>query len=293
MKKHGIKRDVSSIPPGEEEKLRGKPSNESFLFFLLLRLPSLNFFLTPHLHHPAFLPRSGIVDIQFRTEIPEGDAIKLWTIFGYNGLGDSEVTDDVFPHELGDILVFDASVCFGFHPFTEVICGDEQEFSFGRVRLVRVLLCPYPTARRARDLKLVSASPTAYVGPVKDRLYKCPPIKVKRAACTRILCAFLGSSGRVPVWRYPIMSFVHLGRLFGFASMTRSLKTDRVRARSNPDRMALYSASLLEAGNPSQMACSKCSPVGDCSRSPTPNPDDREAPSTRKVHHSCSSSSLR
>ena len=25
MKKHGIKRDVPSIPPGEEEKLRGKP----------------------------------------------------------------------------------------------------------------------------------------------------------------------------------------------------------------------------------------------------------------------------
>ena len=26
MKKHGIKRDVPSIPPGEEEKLRCKPS---------------------------------------------------------------------------------------------------------------------------------------------------------------------------------------------------------------------------------------------------------------------------
>ena len=26
MKKHGIKRDVPSIPPGEEDKLRGKPS---------------------------------------------------------------------------------------------------------------------------------------------------------------------------------------------------------------------------------------------------------------------------
>ena len=26
MKKHGIKRDVLSIPPGEEEKLHGKPS---------------------------------------------------------------------------------------------------------------------------------------------------------------------------------------------------------------------------------------------------------------------------
>ena len=26
MKKHGIKRDIPSIPPGEEEKLCGKPS---------------------------------------------------------------------------------------------------------------------------------------------------------------------------------------------------------------------------------------------------------------------------
>ncbi|RVW67221.1 hypothetical protein CK203_063638 [Vitis vinifera] len=38
---------------------------------------------------------------------------------------------DVFPYELGDIFVFDASVCFSFHPFTEVIRGDEQEFLCG------------------------------------------------------------------------------------------------------------------------------------------------------------------
>ncbi|RVW98098.1 hypothetical protein CK203_029017 [Vitis vinifera] len=63
---------------------------------------------------------------------------------------------------------------------------------------------------------------------------------------------------------------------------TRSLETDRARARSNPDKMASYSASLLEAGNPSRMTYSRCSPVGDCSRSPTPDLDDREAPSTRK-----------
>ena len=44
---------------------------------------------------------------------------------------------------------------------------------------------------------------------MKDRLYKCPPIRVKRAACTRILCAYLGSSGRVPIQRYLIMSSVH------------------------------------------------------------------------------------
>ncbi|RVW84078.1 hypothetical protein CK203_040608 [Vitis vinifera] len=66
-----------------------------------------------------------------RTEISECDAIKLWTVVGYNGLGDSEAADDVFPYELGDIFVFDASVCFNFHPFTKVIHGDEQKFLLG------------------------------------------------------------------------------------------------------------------------------------------------------------------
>ncbi|RVW91247.1 hypothetical protein CK203_031747 [Vitis vinifera] len=70
-------------------------------------------------------------------------------------------------------------------------------------------------------------------------------------------------------------------------AVDRSLETDKARARSNPDRMASYSASLLDAENPSRMACSRCSPVGDCSKSPTPEPDEREAPSTRRVHHSC------
>ncbi|RVW72058.1 hypothetical protein CK203_054046 [Vitis vinifera] len=44
--------------------------------------------------------------------------------------------------------------------------------------------------------------------------------------------------------------------------------------------MASYSASLLAAGNPNRMACSKCSPVGDCSRRPYSGSYDREAPST-------------
>ncbi|RVW86984.1 hypothetical protein CK203_043517 [Vitis vinifera] len=89
--------------------------------------------------------------IQLRTEIPECDAVKLWTIVSYDGLWNSKTADDVFPYELGDIFVFDASICFSFHPFTEA----------------------------------------PKVGPVKDRLYKCPPIKVKRAACTGFC---------VPVW---------------------------------------------------------------------------------------------
>ena len=61
----------------------------------------------------------------------ESAAIKLWTVVSYNGLGDSKAADDVLPYELGDIFVFDASVCFSFHPFTEIIRGDEQKFFLG------------------------------------------------------------------------------------------------------------------------------------------------------------------
>ncbi|RVW26961.1 hypothetical protein CK203_098767 [Vitis vinifera] len=82
-----------------------------------------------------------------------------------------------------------------------------------------------------------------------------------------------------------IFSIVHSVNCCKVSLTLASLETDRARARSNPDRMASYSASLLEAGNPDRMACSRCSPIGGCSRSPTPDPNDREAPSTRKVHH--------
>ncbi|RVW44261.1 hypothetical protein CK203_099618 [Vitis vinifera] len=70
-----------------------------------------------------------------------------------------------------------------------------------------------------------------------------------------------------------------------------SLETDSVSARSNPDRMVSYSASLFDVRNPNRMACSSCSPVGDCSRIPTLDLDDRETPSTCKVHYSTLSSS--
>ena len=54
---------------------------------------------------------------------------------------------------------------------------------------------------------------------MKDRLYKCPLIKVKRAACTRTLCACLRSPGRVPVRIYSVMSYVHSWLSAWFASM--------------------------------------------------------------------------
>ncbi|RVW56790.1 hypothetical protein CK203_082750 [Vitis vinifera] len=205
---------------------------------------------------------------RLRTKIPECNAVKLRTIVSYDGLWNSKTADDVFPYELGDIFVFDASICFNFHPFTEAPKVGSREVS----------------------------------------LVQVPPIMVKRAACTWTLCACLGSPSKVPVRRYSVMLFVHswpsawlasmvlqvevsateglvctctgnriASLMGGEAAMRPRRRRAHFRARSNPDKMASYSASLLEAGNPSRMACSRCSPVGDCSRSPTPDPDDREA----------------
>ena len=69
--------------------------------------------------------------MQFRTEIPECNAVKLWTIVSYDDLGNSKAANNVLPYEFGDIFIFDACICFSFYPFTEVIRGDEQEFLLG------------------------------------------------------------------------------------------------------------------------------------------------------------------
>ena len=66
----------------------------------------------------------------------------------------------------------------------------------------------------------------------------------------------------------------------------------RVVARPNPDRMVSYSALLFEAGKSKWMDCSSCSPVGALRRSPTPDQDEREAPSTCRDHLSSGVHSL-
>ena len=53
---------------------------------------------------------------------------------------------------------------------------------------------------------------------------------------------------------------------------TRSLSADKAATSSSPARMASYSDSLLEALNPSRMACSILSLDGDFNCKPTPAP---------------------
>ena len=71
-----------------------------------------------------------------------------------------------------------------------------------------------------------------------------------------------------------------------------TFETFRVVAWPNPDRMTSYSASLFEAGKSRRMDCSNRSPVGALRRSPTPYPDEREAPSTCIDHQSSEVDSL-
>ena len=53
-------------------------------------------------------------------------AVKLWSIISYDRLRYFEPTDNILPHKLGDVLVFDGGDDFGFHPFAKVV-GDNQQ----------------------------------------------------------------------------------------------------------------------------------------------------------------------
>ena len=67
---------------------------------------------------------------------------------------------------------------------------------------------------------------------------------------------------------------------------TRSLPADKVAASLIPTRMASYYDSLLEALNPSRIACSILSPDRDFNCKPIPTPVFLDAPSMLSVHQS-------
>ena len=52
-------------------------------------------------------------------------AVKLWSIISYDRLRYSKPVDDIFPHKLGDVLIFDGGEGFNFYLFAKVV-GDNQ-----------------------------------------------------------------------------------------------------------------------------------------------------------------------
>ena len=54
-------------------------------------------------------------------------AVKLWTIISYDRLRYSKPSDNIHPHKLGDVLVFDRGEGFNFYPFAKVVDGNQQQ----------------------------------------------------------------------------------------------------------------------------------------------------------------------
>ena len=57
----------------------------------------------------------------------EDSSIKLWPIIRNNRSWNFKSTYDIFSDELGDILIFDASIGFCLHPLAEIVSCKEQK----------------------------------------------------------------------------------------------------------------------------------------------------------------------
>ena len=53
-------------------------------------------------------------------------AIKLWPIVSYSRLRYFEQIDNILPHELDDVLVFDGGEGLSLYPFAKVVGGNQQ-----------------------------------------------------------------------------------------------------------------------------------------------------------------------
>ena len=59
-------------------------------------------------------------------EISVYSAVKLWPIVSYNRLRDPKSANNIPPHKLDNILIFDGGESFGFYPFAEIVNDDQQ-----------------------------------------------------------------------------------------------------------------------------------------------------------------------
>ena len=58
-------------------------------------------------------------------EIPVYYVLKLRPIVSYNRLRYPELANNIFPHELDNILIFDEGEGFDFYSFVEIVGGDQ------------------------------------------------------------------------------------------------------------------------------------------------------------------------
>ena len=53
-------------------------------------------------------------------------AIKPWLVVNYNRLRYFEPADNILPHKLDDVSVFDGGKGLGLYPFAKVVDGNQQ-----------------------------------------------------------------------------------------------------------------------------------------------------------------------
>ena len=58
--------------------------------------------------------------------------VKLWSIISYDQLRYSEPINDILPHKLSDVLVFNGGEGFSFYPFVKVVDGNQQQLFLSR-----------------------------------------------------------------------------------------------------------------------------------------------------------------
>ena len=54
-------------------------------------------------------------------------SVELWSIISYDRLRYSELANNILPHKLGDVPVFDGGEGFNFYPFAKVVSGNQQQ----------------------------------------------------------------------------------------------------------------------------------------------------------------------
>ena len=86
-----------------------------------------NFVRCFHLAIALWVPRGRIqvFDFQLMAKISVYSAIKLWLVVSYDRLRYSEPAENIPPHKLDDILVFDGGEGFRFYPFAKVVSGNQ------------------------------------------------------------------------------------------------------------------------------------------------------------------------
>lgn len=73
--------------------------------------------------------RETWLDLKFCTEFPELSIVELFAVVGDDGLRDAKSAYDRLPDESGCVPLGNCGKGFRLHPFSEVINGDDYEFS--------------------------------------------------------------------------------------------------------------------------------------------------------------------